>query len=168
MILEAILTLTIIAAVASVVNLFDKKIEPVNVIPMESRLPNNLPIIALFNKEGLALNFLVDSGSNISHICPEYYDQIDAQMLGEYKEGEIEGLGATNKGITMCKAKLYDMFNREFVINLSVSEAFATAASKLEKTNGVKLHGLLGTDFLTKYEYVVDFKSLEIYTKKKK
>lgn len=150
MMLSAILVLAGVAAVASVVNLFDRKVEPVETVPMEIQLPGNLPIIALSNN-GNALNFLLDSGSNISHICAEYYDTLDAELLGTYKDGEVAGLGATNTGVVMCSAALKDILGNEYKVNLSISEQLSAVARNIEMNTGVKVHGLLGTDFLKEY-----------------
>lgn len=165
MVLSAILALAGVAAVASVVNLFDRKIEAGKTVPMEIQLPGNLPIIAL-SSNGNVLNFLLDSGSNISHICAEYYDALEAELLGTYEEGEVAGLGATNTGVTMCKASLKDTIGNEYKVHLSVSNQLSAVAKSIEMNTGVKVHGLLGTDFLKEYNYVIDFKSLEVYSKK--
>lgn len=165
MILNTILVLTGVAALASVVNLFDRKVKPVETIPMEIQLPGNLPIIALSNN-GNVLNFLLDSGSNISHICAEYYDILDAELLGTYKDGEVAGLGATNTGVVMCSTTLKDILGNDYKVNLSVSNQLSAVARNIETNTGVKIHGLLGTDFLKEYNYVIDFKALEVYPNK--
>lgn len=165
MMLSAILALAGVAAVASVVNLFDRKVKPVETVPMEIQLPGNLPIIALSNN-GNVLNFLLDSGSNISHICAEYYDILDAELLGTYKDGEVAGLGATNTGVVMCSTTLKDILGNDYKVNLSVSNQLSAVAKSIEMNTGVKVHGLLGTDFLKEYNYVIDFKALEVYPRK--
>lgn len=165
MILNVILALTGVAAIASVVNLFDKRSAIKKTTPMEIQLPGNLPIIALSSK-GNVLNFLLDSGSNISHICAEYYEALDAELLGTYEDGEVAGLGATNTGITMCESTLKDTLGNKYKVNLSISNQLSAVAKNIETNTGVKIHGLLGTDFLRKYNYVIDFKSLEVYSKK--
>lgn len=166
MILNAILALSGVAAIASMVNLFDKEVKPVKTVPMEVQLPGNLPIIALSNNRGNVMNFLLDSGSNISHICAECYEDLDAKLLGTYEEGEVAGLGATSTGVTMCNATLFDVTGRKYEVNLSVSEQLTSVANNIEANTGVRIHGLLGTDFLKEYNYVLDFKSLEVYSKK--
>lgn len=162
MMLSAILALAGVAAVASVVNLFDRKVKPVETVPMEIQLPGNLPIIALSNN-GNVLNFLLDSGSNISHICAEYYEALDAELLGTYEEGEVAGLGATNTGVTMCSTTLKDILGNEYKVNLSVSNQLSAVAKSIEASTGVQIHGLLGTDFLKANNYVIDFKALAVY-----
>lgn len=162
MMLSAILALAGVAAVASVVNLFDRKVKPVKTVPMEIQLPGNLPIIALSNN-GNVLNFLIDSGSNISHICAEYYEALDAELLGTYEEGEVAGLGATNTGVTMCSTTLKDILGNEYKVNLSVSNQLSAVAKSIEASTGVQIHGLLGTDFLKANNYVIDFKALAVY-----
>lgn len=162
MMLSAILALAGVAAVASVVNLFDRKVKPIKTVPMEIQLPGNLPVMTLSSNDN-ALNFLLDSGSNISHICEEYYEALDAELLGTYEEGTVEGLGATNTGITICKAVLKDVIGNEYNVNLSVSNQLSAVAKSIEMSTGVKIHGLLGTDFLKEYNYIIDFQALEVY-----
>ena len=168
MILQIILVLTSVAAIASIINLFDSKYGVRNKKKslMKVELSGNLPIISLFNKEGKVMNFIIDSGSNISHICSDYYDDLKATLIGTYKEGSVEGLGASNVGITMCKATLTDINRNVYNIELSVSEQLNVIAKSIEESTGIKVHGLLGTDFLCKHKYILDFASLEVYNKK--
>lgn len=166
-VLNTILVLSGVAAVASIANLFKVGNKSKSVTPMKVKLPGGMPIISLSSERGDVMNFIIDSGSNISHICPEYVDSISAKITGTYEEGCISGLGAVNTGITMCNATLYNLFSySKYNVNLSISEPFSSVAEDIEKNTGVKIHGLLGTDFLREYNYVINFKSLEIYPEK--
>lgn len=165
MILSVILILAGIAALASVINLFEKK-KNSGVIPMEVQLPGNLPIIALSNGNGVVFNFLLDSGSNISHICSEYLDLLDCEVLGTYKEGSVQGLGANNIGVTVCATTLKDVLGNTYSVNLSISDHLKAVSDSIEENTGIRVHGLLGTDFLKTYNYVLNFKELEVYPMK--
>ena len=164
MILEAILALAGTAAIASIINLFDKKKE-VKPIYMKDQLPGDLPVIALSNN-GKMLNFLLDSGSNISHICEDCYESLESDLIGTFEENSVAGLGATNMGVTMCKAILSDNIGNKYNVNFSISKQLVDVAKTIEASTNVRIHGLLGTDFLKKYNYVIDFNSLKVYPNK--
>lgn len=164
MILEAILALAGTAAIASIINLFDKKKE-VKPIYMKAQLPGDLPIIALSNN-GKMFNFLLDSGSNISHICEDCYENLESDLIGTFEENSVAGLGATNMGVTMCKAVLSDNIGNKYNVNFSISKQLVDVAKTIEASTNVRIHGLLGTDFLKKYNYVIDFNSLKVYPNK--
>ena len=66
----------------------------------------------------------------------------------------------------MCMATLNDTIGNEYKVNLSVSNQLSTVTRNIEVNTGVKIHGLLGTDFLRGYNYVIDFKSLKVYPEK--
>jgi hypothetical protein len=165
MTLEAILALAGVAAVASVINLFDKKKTPIESVPLEKQMPGNLPIIVLSNNN-TAFNFILDSGSNISHICGEYYKILDSKPIGTYQDEEVTGLGGKSVGITMCKATFKDTIGHEYDVNLSISNELSVVAKNIEEATGIKIHGLLGTDFLREYNYILDFRALEVYPQK--
>lgn len=162
MILNIILTLTIVASLASIINLFETK-KSDKKLPMKVKMPGNLPIVAFSTEEGKVLNFIIDSGSNISHICSEYFNDLNTKEVHVHKDGTVTGLGAVNTGITTCNTILTDPYGRRYSITLSVSEQLSEVAQGIEQVTGVKIHGLIGTDFLKTYNYTIDFKSLNIY-----
>lgn len=165
MILTAILALAGVAAVASVINLFDKKLTPIESISLKKQMPGNLPIIALSNN-GNVFNFILDSGSNISHICAEYHESLDSTPIGTYESGKVSGFGGTSTGVTMCNATFKDVVGHKYNVNLSISSHLSGVAKSIEASTGVQIHGLLGTDFLRDHNYVLDFKALEVYPQK--
>lgn len=166
MILSILIVLAIISSVCSTVAILSiRESKKRSTIPLEVQMPGGMPIIALSNN-GIPLNFLVDSGSNISHICAENYKDLNAELLGTYKDGNVQGLGANTIGITMCRAELKDILGNKYKVNLSVSEHLTEVADSIEQSTGVRINGLLGTDFLREYNCVIDFESLKVHPKK--
>lgn len=166
MILEVILVLTGVAALGSIINIFMKDKEvPQESISIKKYMPGDLPVITLTNN-GIALNFLIDTGSNISHICPSAAALIEHEHLGSNNNTKIAGLGALNQGVTFCTAKFKDTLSKEYEVQLSISAELEETSKYIKESTGVEIHGLLGTDFLQNYKYVIDFKSLEVYVRK--
>ena len=165
MILETILTLTGVTAIASIVNLFDKfKGSNNESISIKKYMPGDLLIITLYNN-GTPFNFLLDTGSNICHICPSIVKNIKYNSIDEGNT-ETVGLGGKSIQSNSCKATFTDEKNREYSINLVISKEFEMSANSIEKCIGVKINGLLGTDFLQNYKYVIDFKTLEVHARR--
>ena len=166
MILEAILILTGVAALGSIVNIFmkDGRITQES-ISIKKYMPGDLPVITLTNN-GVALNFLIDTGSNISHICPSAVALIKHKHLGTNNTTKIAGLGAVNQGVAICTAKFKDALSNKYEIQMSISAELEETTKYIKENTGVEIHGLLGTDFLQNYKYVIDFKSLEVYARK--
>ena len=165
MILETILTLTGVTAIASIVNLFDKfKGSNNESISIKKYMPGDLPIITLYNND-TPFNFLLDTGSNICHICPSAMKNIRYNSIDK-SNTETVGLGGKSVQSNNCKATFTDEKNREYSINLVISKEFEMSANSIEKCIGVKINGLLGTDFLQNYKYVIDFTTLEVHARR--
>lgn len=120
-----------------------------------------LPIVTFYNKDK-KLNFLLDTGSDLSHINKSILDSL------EYGKGEgskniisingcTQSLGCCNMTVTYKNQKFVDTF---FISDLD--NAFDT----IKAETGVQIHGILGSSFFTKYKYVLDFESLIAYSKK--
>lgn len=166
MILEAILVLTGVAVLGNIVNIFmEKRNIPQDSISIKKYMKGDLPVITLTNN-GIALNFLIDTGSNISHICPSAVGLIKHQHIGSDNEVKVAGLGAINQGVTICSTTFKDTLSKEYRVNLSISEDLENTAKYIKDATGIEIHGLLGTDFLQEYKYVIDFKALEIHTRR--
>lgn len=165
MIIEVILVFSGIAAIGSIANIFMKNREvPQKSISIKKYMPGDLPIITLTNNN-VPLNFLIDTGSNISHICPSIVNLIKCQHLGTNDTTKIAGLGAINEGITICNAKFKDTLGKEYKIQLSISKELENTVKYIKESTGVEIHGLLGTDFLQNYKYVINFEELSVYSK---
>lgn len=166
MIVETTLVFAVVAALGSIANIFmnNRNVSntPKKGISIKKYMKSDLPVLTLTNN-GIALNFLIDTGSNISHICPSAAELIDHKYLGESKNTTVAGLGGINQGVKVCSATFKDTLSREYNLTLTISEGLEETTKYIESATGFKIHGLLGTDFLKKYKYIIDFKTLEVY-----
>lgn len=121
-----------------------------------------LPVVTFVGK-GRKLNFLIDTGANNSILnesvanCMklEYteFDGIDTNTAG----GNINLNKVTNLTIKFDDKREY---NENFLIT-NMDEAF----DSIKAESGVMIHGILGSNFFTKYKYIIDYDSLALYVK---
>ena len=126
----------------------------------ESMDLTDLPIITLYNGK-TKINFLLDTGSNLSHINRSYLSNLEYQDLNvEQDTIGMEGNKVTSK---VCRIQVFYKENRyeeEFVAS-DLDNAFNT----IKQESGVQIHGILGNKFFEKYKYVLDFSNLTAYVK---
>ena len=117
---------------------------------------NGLPIVRIksLNKE---FNFLVDCGSNLSHVNLSVIDAMDSVKLENVLgskittgNGETENCGYYNVKLTFGKRSIIHRFEI-----MDLNDTFYGW--------GMPIHGIIGVDFLRKYGYTVDFKHLLMY-----
>ena len=119
-----------------------------------------LPVVTFYNGD-TKLNFLLDTGSNVSYINSSIipllvHEKTDKEMntIG------IEGNKVSNQFCKMSVTYKNQVFEEEFSI-ADLDEAF----SVVKQESGVQIHGILGSKFFDKYKYVLDFKELIAYIK---
>lgn len=117
-----------------------------------------LPIVT-FYQEDKKFNFLLDTGSNQSHISMKASKKLKGKV--EDISNAVCGLGKATSSL-LCKALLsYKSSNYE--ADLYVTDGLDEAFSAIKKESGVQLHGILGNDFFQKYGYILDFENLTAY-----
>ena len=119
-----------------------------------------LPVVTFYNGD-TKLNFLLDTGSNVSYINSSIipllvHEKTDKEMntIG------IEGNKVSNQFCKMSVTYKNQVFEEEFSI-ADLNEAF----SVVKQESGVQIHGILGSKFFERYKYVLDFKELIAYIK---
>lgn len=166
MVLEVIgiiLAVIILSIIINGVEDYCKQSKGVNMSFKEAMDLVELPVVTFYNGDK-KLNFLLDTGSNISQINSSILPLLD------YKEIEgkdmnvvgIEGNKAVNTGF--CEMTITykgQEFIGDFCIH-DLDDAFAI----VKEESGVQIHGILGSLFFQKYKYVFDFESLIAYSKK--
>lgn len=126
----------------------------------ESMDLTELPVVTFMIGE-CKVNFLLDTGSNISYINETFLDNIKHEPLKIMSQGI--GIDGTPFDIKYCNLKLTYKeytFDSEFGVR-DIDEAFGA----LKKENGINIHGILGSRFFEEYNYVFDFKDLIAYIK---
>lgn len=120
-----------------------------------------LPIITFYNKD-TKLNFLLDTGSDLSYINKSILPSLEYIEINESRNiisvgGNSQSLGCCNMTVTYKSQKFIDRF---YISDLD--EAFEA----IKAETGVQIHGILGSKFFVKYKYVLDFKDLIAYIRK--
>lgn len=119
-----------------------------------------LPVITFYNGD-TKLNFLLDTGSNVSYIN----SSIIPLLVHEKTDKEMDTIGMEGNKVSnqFCKMSVTyknQVFEEEFSI-ADLDEAF----SVVKQESGVQIHGILGSKFFERYKYVLDFKELIAYIK---
>lgn len=120
-----------------------------------------LPIVTFYNND-TKLNFLLDTGSDLSYINKSILSSLEYTEISESRNiisvgGNTQSLGCCNMTVTYRNQKFTDGF---YISDLN--EAFGA----IKAETGVQIHGILGSKFFAKYKYILDFESLIAYSKK--
>lgn len=119
-----------------------------------------LPIMT-FNCGKTKLNFLMDTGSNISYINSSIVSLLDHKML-ETKD-QLMGMEGNKIDHEVCELIIQykeNKFLEEFGI-VDLEQAFDI----IKNESGVQIHGVLGSKFFEKYKYILNFAKLVAYKK---
>lgn len=119
-----------------------------------------LPVVTFYNKD-TKLNFLLDTGSDLSYINKSILPSLKYKEVNESRNiisvgGNSQTLGCCDMTVTYRNQKFIDRF---YISDLD--EAFGT----IKTETGVQIHGILGSKFFAKYKYILDFESLVAYSK---
>lgn len=119
-----------------------------------------LPVVTFYNKDA-KLNFLLDTGSDLSYINKSILSSLKYKEVNESRNiisvgGNSQTLGCCDMTVTYKNQKFIDRF---YISDLD--EAFRA----IKAETGVQIHGILGSKFFAKYKYILDFESLVAYSK---
>ena len=119
----------------------------------------SLPAI-LFDCRGKELLFILDTGSNGSHINRSALAElgIDTRSI-EQKEG-VEPYVATGNGVAAPSAEQCDLVLSLDAYKFNVTayvDDLDSAFDRIFKSDGVRIHGILGTNFLKANNWTLDF-----------
>lgn len=119
-----------------------------------------LPVVTFYNGDK-KINFLLDTGSNISYLNESIVSSLVTESTGE--ESNIIGIEGNKVNCKICKM-IIRRKNQEFEEEFSIAD-LDKAFSIVKKESGVQIHGILGSRFFEKYKYVLDFKDYIAYVR---
>lgn len=117
-----------------------------------------LPVVT-FNYGDRKLNFLLDTGSDVSYLNASAADTISVADITA--EGTTIGASGEAMKTVYCTIKL-KYKDVEFEEEVGIAN-FDNAFDQVKQSSGVQIHGILGSRFFAKYKYILDFKSLTAY-----
>lgn len=167
MVLKILISLLIVCAALIVAHIVDRvRIREKNKMSfMEAFNLTEMTIVTFFNN-GQKLNFLLDTGSNDAYISKSAskieglsYEVIPTQ--GTNVTGSVGQCSCTEAIRIPLTYKDYT-YNTDLFVLDTLDESFKS----IKESDGVQLHGILGTLFLQKHNFVLDFDELVAYKKK--
>lgn len=165
MILEIVgmlLAVIILAVIINGVDDYCRQRKRVNMSFKEAMDLAELPVVTFYNGDK-KLNFLLDTGSNISQINSSVLPLLDHKKVEE-KNMDVIGIEGNKVNTEFCEMTITykgQEFVGEFCIH-DLDDAFAI----IKEESGVQVQGILGSLFFQKYKYVLDFENLIAYSKK--
>lgn len=164
MILKIVITILAVVASGYIINLCENIIKGRNIRKMSFRESMDLadmPVVTFYQGDK-KFNFLLDTGSNYSHISKEAAKEIKGEIVDT--KAKVSGIG---EGMTSSIYKTTISYkDANYDIDLCVTDHLTDAFAAIKKETGVQVHGLIGNQFFQKYKYVLDFKELVAYSKK--
>ena len=119
-----------------------------------------LPVVTFYNGD-TKLNFLLDTGSNVSYIN----SSIIPLLVHEKTDKEMNTIGIEGNKVSNQFCKMSVTYkNQVFEEECSIAD-LAEAFGVVKQESGVQIHGILGSKFFERYKYVIDFKELIAYIK---
>ena len=119
-----------------------------------------LPVITFYNGDK-KLNFLLDTGSNISYINSSLAPDLNYTISKKLKTNVIGVEG--NKVESQFCEMIIKYKNQEFKENFAIKDLNA-AFDIVKQESGVQIHGILGSMFFQNYRYILDFDTLIAYS----
>jgi hypothetical protein len=120
-----------------------------------------LPVITFYQGTE-KFNFLLDTGSNHSHISTEASNRIKGvPMVGS---ASVQGVGGA-KTIEEVINTTLEYKSKSYEVVLLVGEHLDDTFKEIKETTGVQVHGIIGNSFLSDNRYVLDFNELVAYSK---
>ena len=164
-ILEVLIMLVAVFVIATIINGVEdyhtkNSLIRLSFIDTMGRL--KLPIVSLTNN-GQSFNFLIDTGATLS--------VIDSNALGKLAYTKVETTGnayGVDGNIVPVEYARIELNHEKtkFVDEFQIMRV--DAFDNIKESDKIEIVGILGSTFLERYNFVIDYKDLIIYVKKQK
>lgn len=126
----------------------------------ESMDLTSLAVVTFLN-DGKKLNFLLDTGSDNSIINEAILDDVWYELSD--KVIDVHGMEGNP---LECKHCIMELTYKDIKFNIEPSIVdLSDIVGTIKQTSGVSIHGILGSNFMREYKYILDFVTLEAYIK---
>lgn len=156
-ILVAVAVVTIITAIVN-----NRKKHKTKISFRESIDLVDVPVVTFYIK-GRRCNLLLDTGSDLSYIDINY---LNYNHIGNPAGKTVKSIGVEGTDRTSELHKLEITYRDNVFVEDFYASDFSAAFGKVKSQTGVTIHGILGSNFLSAYKYIIDFKEFVAYSKK--
>jgi len=123
-----------------------------------------LPLITFATKDKQKLNFLLDTGSNVSYINNDALIGIEYTKVDKGEDMQdtcfgIDGNTFSNEPVIL------DLYYKDLIFtDIFNAMDMSKSLNRLKQDTGATVHGILGCEFFSKYKYILDFKDFVAYS----
>lgn len=132
-----------------------------NISFKESLDLTDMPIVT-FESKGKKINLLLDTGCNISTLNNSILKDVEF----EKDNNEYSNLGIEGNKIDTIGGEVTLHYKNHTFKTTCIFQDLDNAFEHIKRDRGVQLHGVLGTEFFKKYQYILDFEEFKAYYKK--
>lgn len=133
----------------------------INISFRETMRLTGLPVI-IMEIQGNMLNFVIDTGSSKSIIDSNIVNDFNISYDSIAETSLMGSEGIKSKAILGNITSIYE--DEEYTITALIKD-MKKPFDQFKKTRGLTVHGLLGSDFLEKYKYNIDFENYLAYVR---
>ena len=122
-----------------------------------------VPVVTMRSNTGKKVNLMIDTGCNTCMLDEGYLELVGGTIVDNTDdESRIMTAGG---GLSAEKAVRFSVSKNDVTFDITADIANIESLMCIEKETGVKIHGILGTNFLSKNLFVIDFATNIIYKK---
>lgn len=109
---------------------------------------------------GISAIFLMDTGATLS--------VLDINQLGDYyltsdvSQGDFSGIGGSNELYSLSSTTYISINDEKFRVDMSTSD-ISSVVSSLRSSIGLKILGILGSDFFSDNKVIIDYNRNAFY-----